>query len=113
MIITLSGRRVKRPAPFRKTFRAKAPAPWAGVRYSLASAVPPEQAEAPLLTADIEYLLQWWDAFPTAAQQAAYDRERMSACPECGGDGWVYAPVGHADERMGCPECGGGGGDVD
>lgn len=116
MIISVSGRRVKRPAPFPKTFRAKALAPWAGVRYSLVlplpADVPAEPSEALHLTADIEYLLQSWDAFPTAAQQDAYDRERLSAfsegkCLECGGAGWAYAPVGRAGEQMDCPECAG------
>lgn len=129
MIISLSGRRVKRghknlvPARGRRTLcggrpvwtrQAKALAPWAGVTYSLAEplpAAPPAPAEVLHLTEDIAYLLQWWDACPTAAQEAAYRRERENACPdeclECGGDGWVYAPVGHANEQMGCPECGG------
>ncbi len=120
-IITISGRRVKRPSVILISGRsiwtrqAKALAPWAGPGYRLTEigadvlaetrVQPPEAGEMLHLTADIEYLLQWWDAFPSAAQQDAYDRERLNACCECGGDGWVYAPAGSADERMGCPEC--------
>lgn len=99
MIMTQSGRRVKRPATI------------------LLADAPPEPPELLHLTEDVSYLLQWWDAFPTTAQQDACDLERVNACPdeclECGGQGWVYAPVGHANEQMGCPECGEGDGHVD